>query len=354
MKLHLLSGFLGSGKTTAIRQACDILMQQGTRVGVITNDQGIKLVDSNFFKNLNIPGRQVINGCFCCNYNELNNNIESLIEQNQPDIIFAESVGTCTDIVATIMKPLLNYRRDTELTVSTFADARLLYMLLIGNSASFDSSVTYIYFKQLEEAGIIIINKIDLMSKDDLAILSQRMKEYGHKKIIFQNSLDATSLAQWLRALDESSSSNKLSSLDIDYNIYGAGEAKLAWLDQELEIINSTHSASKDAADLIGLIYQKIRENEYPIGHLKFMLNEKTKISFTSTTQNEIKIELEGHPSSSATLLINARVQTEPDILSKLVAEAIEEIKSRSGCTILLNSVSAFQPGFPKPTHRMA
>jgi len=51
MKLHLLSGFLGSGKTTAIGQACNILIQQGARIGVITNDQGIKLVDSNFFKN---------------------------------------------------------------------------------------------------------------------------------------------------------------------------------------------------------------------------------------------------------------------------------------------------------------
>ncbi|MEO5999523.1 MAG: GTP-binding protein [Chitinophagaceae bacterium] len=355
MKLHLLSGFLGSGKTTAIQQACAILMQQGTRVGVITNDQGIKLVDSKFFKNLDIPGRQVINGCFCCNYNELNNNIESLIEENHPDIIFAESVGTCTDIVATVMKPLLNYRSDTEVTVSTFADARLLYMLLIGNSGSFDSSVTYIYFKQLEEAGIIIVNKVDLMNKEDLSILTSRMNEqYGHKKVIFQNSLDATSFAQWLQALNESSMTNKLSSLDIDYTIYGAGEAKLAWLDQELEILSTAHSASKNAADLVNLIYQKIAANHYSIGHLKFLLNEKTKISFTSTTRNEIKIDGEDHPSSSATLLINARVQTEPDILSILVLKAIEEIKIRSGCTILVNSLSAFQPGFPKPTYRIA
>src|ERR1700742_5371099 len=37
-KLHLLSGFLGSGKTTAIIQACRLLKDQ--RVAVITNDQG--------------------------------------------------------------------------------------------------------------------------------------------------------------------------------------------------------------------------------------------------------------------------------------------------------------------------
>jgi Ni2+-binding GTPase involved in maturation of urease and hydrogenase len=44
MKIHLLSGFLGSGKTTAMEAAAGALVQQGIHTGVITNDQGIKLV----------------------------------------------------------------------------------------------------------------------------------------------------------------------------------------------------------------------------------------------------------------------------------------------------------------------
>ena len=110
MNIHLLSGFLGSGKTTGIKQACVHFMQQGKRVGVITNDQGIKLVDGNFFSKMGIPERQVGNGCFCCNYNDLDRSIQSLIDEFKPDIIFAESVGSCTDIVATVLKPLLQFR----------------------------------------------------------------------------------------------------------------------------------------------------------------------------------------------------------------------------------------------------
>ncbi len=57
MKIHLVTGFLGSGKTTAMQHACLTLLQQGIKTGVITNDQGIKLVDGDFFKSLNIAGR---------------------------------------------------------------------------------------------------------------------------------------------------------------------------------------------------------------------------------------------------------------------------------------------------------
>ncbi|MGH2644991.1 MAG: GTP-binding protein, partial [Chitinophagaceae bacterium] len=96
MKLFLLSGFLGSGKTTAIQQACSQLTEKGMRVGVITNDQGAQLVDSAFIKSFKIPDREVVQGCFCCNYTQLEAGIQSLKNENNPDVVFAESVGSCT------------------------------------------------------------------------------------------------------------------------------------------------------------------------------------------------------------------------------------------------------------------
>ena len=45
MKLIITGGFLGSGKTTAIQQACGLLLSEGRRVAVITNDQGEVFID---------------------------------------------------------------------------------------------------------------------------------------------------------------------------------------------------------------------------------------------------------------------------------------------------------------------
>jgi G3E family GTPase len=353
MKIHLLSGFLGSGKTTAIQQGCKELIKNGNRVGVITNDQGTRLVDGDLFEHLNIPNRQVVNGCFCCNYNDLDKSLQSLISTNEPDVIFAESVGSCTDIVATVMKPLLRYLPEAKVTFSTFADIRLLQILLNKNANIFDESIRYIYFKQLEEAEIIIISKIDLTDEKTLLETKQIMNEkYGDKILLYQNSFDATNIRQWLHILDNETFENA-SSLKIDYEIYGEGEAKLAWHDQEVEICSAQNNAAQIAVALMKLIYQKIHLNKYPIGHLKFLLNEKKKISFASGSQ-ELLDSIEIEKSNLATLLINGRVQTSPGILSRIISEAIEETGINFHCKITVKNFASFQPGFPRPTYRIA
>ena len=50
LKLFLVGGFLGSGKTTAIQQATLFLQKNNRKVGVITNDQGTQQVDTQFIK----------------------------------------------------------------------------------------------------------------------------------------------------------------------------------------------------------------------------------------------------------------------------------------------------------------
>jgi len=87
MDLHIVGGFLGSGKTTAITWASKLLMAQGKRVGVVTNDQGKYLVDTAFFQLSNIPAVEVTGGCFCCNYDDLEKRINQLKETQQPDVI---------------------------------------------------------------------------------------------------------------------------------------------------------------------------------------------------------------------------------------------------------------------------
>ena len=274
-----------------------------------------------------------------------------MIETNGTEIIFAESVGSCTDIVATVVKPLLHFRPVDHVTVSTLADVRLLQMILKGGGNLFDETVQYIYLKQLEEAGVIVINKVDLINYEELEQIKLLMLEkYGNKILLYQNSLDEDNIQHWLHTLTKYQSAPMLQSLNVDYDIYAAGEAKLAWLDQELEIYSTNNNALHEAENLINNIYKKIIASQYPIGHLKFLINGAIKISFTSYTQQDAAIKTD--PASSAALLINIRVQTEPEIITQLITQSIKEEEIYSGCKVIVNSLSAFQPGYPRPAYR--
>jgi G3E family GTPase len=355
MKIHLLSGFLGSGKTTVIQQACNYLQKEEVKAAVITNDQGIRLVDSGFFEKLNIPNRQVSNGCFCCNYDHLENGIHSLMAVEQPEIIFAESVGSCTDIVATVMNPLLQFHPRTAVTLTALVDVRLLQMLLQPGTAAFNENVRYIFFKQLEEAPVILITKIDLIDEQSLQKIKQQVKKkYGNKTLLFQNSFDEDSIRKWLEVLNLDSSVFKPSSLQIDYDIYGEGERNLAWHDQEVEIYSTAENAAAEAVKIMNGIYGEINRQKLPVGHLKFLLNGQTKISFTATSGEEIINNLEVQNGAVATLLINARVETSPEMLSELIKDVLKERENRNDCKIIIKSTDSFRPGYPKPSHRLA
>ncbi len=350
MKIHLLTGFLGSGKTTAIQQACTALLQQGESVGVITNDQGMHLVDGDFFESSNIPGRQVKQGCFCCKYKDLDASITSLINEHNPSVIFAESVGSCTDIVATVLKPLLQFRPEATVTISTFTDIRLLKMIL-EDTARFDTSVSYIYHKQLEEARLVIINKTDLVDAGAIEKVEQLMHEkYPSKKLLFQHSLDQQNIQEWLGHLEQGADTSP-GSLDINYDIYAEGEAMLAWFDQSIEIYSLQSNALECAADIISGIYKAVEQQQLEVGHMKFLMNDQIKISFTNAAQSPEAIET--YPAASAKLLINLRVQTSPAKLSAIVEKVFSDVHLLYDCKIISNSAASFQPGYPRPVYRM-
>jgi G3E family GTPase len=101
----VVGGFLGAGKTTLILKAARILATRGVRAAAVLNDQGDELVDTELARRSGIPADQVPGGCFCCRFPDLLDAIERLVA-HEPEIIFAEAVGSCTDVAATTLRPL--------------------------------------------------------------------------------------------------------------------------------------------------------------------------------------------------------------------------------------------------------
>src|SRR4030042_3426039 len=155
LKLIFGGGFLGSGKTTALAALAKRLIQQGMRVGIITNDQTENLVDTiivkEMLKGLGVPVEEVVEGCFCCKFDELINQVEKILAHN-PDILMGEPVGSCTDFVAAVANPIKIHYKDAFqfAPFSTMVDPDRVRELLLGETpTSFPEEVSYLFQKQL-------------------------------------------------------------------------------------------------------------------------------------------------------------------------------------------------------------
>ena len=135
--LIIAGGFLGSGKTTLLWEAAQKLINQGLRVGLITNDQAPELVDSKLLSLNNLQVAEVSGSCFCCNFNGFTDAIQKIRAEVAADVIIAEPVGSCADLSATIMQPLKQYwNRELQIApLSVLADPMRLNAILAGQNA---------------------------------------------------------------------------------------------------------------------------------------------------------------------------------------------------------------------------
>ncbi|MHB1317914.1 MAG: GTP-binding protein [Anaerolineae bacterium] len=352
-RLHLVNGFLGSGKTTAIVEAARQHMARGERVGVVTNDQGRYLVDTAFVRAEQIPVVQVTGGCFCCAYDQLLDVLTALNDDARPDVVYAESVGSCADLISAVVTPLTQHP-DLGVacqSLSVFADSRLLLRLLRGLPLPFGDDVLYIIDRQIEEAGVLVLNKADLLDEASLATLEQLARErLPGRPLLSQNSLIGTSVGRWMDLIEGGAGRAPDLPVQLDYGRYGQGETQLAWVDRTLTASPSGDGRMAVIA-LIGAIGQMLEEQRVPVARVKFHVSSPSgsaKVSLAPAApagwQGDIPT-LNG----PIQVLLNVRVQMDSRLAGALLDRTISESAMRDGMIWQCISGDTFAPEPPRP-----
>ena len=363
VKLILVGGFLGAGKTTLVAQAARRLAGQGRRVGLITNDQAANLVDTAVLKDAGSTVDEVSGGCFCCRFHDLVGIMERLVAESRPDVLIGEPVGSCTDLSATVLQPIKEKHGDRFRVApfSVLVDGRqvrtldrLRQSLRTGGGPPFPESVMYIYQKQLEEADVIVLNKADLLPPGELAELEASLRrEFPRVPLVTMSALSGDGVDAWLDFLAQEGPAGRTIA-EVDYDRYADGEAALGWLNAAIRLFADERADwSIFCADLMSAMQNALRGLPAEVAHLKLHLTAGEGSLVANLTGNDGTPSIRGHVdrTPSAVLLLNVRAQAEPEPLAQAVRQCLRRV-SEGRARLVIDDFQSFSPARPQPIYR--
>ncbi|MEQ1905634.1 MAG: GTP-binding protein [Pirellulaceae bacterium] len=356
----MIGGFLGAGKTTTMGRLARHYQGQGHRVVIVTNDQATDLVDTHLLRSQGFDVGEVAGSCFCCNFDALTETVERLGEAARPDVVLAEPVGSCTDLVATVIRPLEQvYAQPFQISpYGVIVKPSHGLRILQGKSrAGFSPQAEYIFRKQIEEADFIILNRIDELSPDQISELTRLIDEHYPQRPVVRMSAKTgegfTALSEFLDQVGEFGQRV----MDVDYEVYAVGEAELGWLNAQLKI--QAEEVFDLDAFLVALLVE-LRSSLAAVGaetaHLKTIGMHEGYYAVANLVSSFDAPQLSlasGCRTNVAEAVINARVAIDPAELTRQVQDAIARVSTRFAATTTIKNLQSFKPGRPVPTHRI-
>lgn len=356
----MIGGFLGAGKTTTIAKLANRYRSEGKNVAIVTNDQASDLVDTLLLRSQGFNVGEVAGSCFCCNFNALTGTVESLSSEQRPDIVLAEPVGSCTDLVATVIRPLERiYEQPFDIApygviIKPSHGAKILSG---AGQQGFSPKAEYIFRKQIEEADFIILNRIDELSEADAKSLCDLLaKEYPSIPVLRMSAKTGQGFDALCAFLDQQGVFGTRA-MDVDYEIYAEGEAELGWLNCQVSL-NSNQSFDLDSFLLKSLerLHQAFLGNGAEVAHLKAIGMADGVYAVANLVSNvdrpvlSLASKWQGR---QVDLVVNARVATSPEILEKSVRDSLASLACESKLDATVKALQCFRPGKPVPTHRL-
>jgi Ni2+-binding GTPase involved in maturation of urease and hydrogenase len=357
----MVGGFLGAGKTTTLARLGRHYLERGQKVGLVTNDQAADLVDTHSLRSQGFPVEEIAGACFCCRFNDLVGAVGALEANERPDVILAEPVGSCTDLVATVVQPLKDlYRQRFEVAPYPvlFKPSHGLRILREEGGAGFSPKAAYIFRKQLEEADAIVVNRIDELSPAQLDELADLVAgQFPGVPLLRMSAKTGQGFGALAELLDQQGNFGRRI-LDIDYDTYAEGEAELGWLNCLAQVRAAAPLNVDDLLlDVVRRLQASLAAEAAEIAHLKVigLADGAFGVANLVSSKTQPELSLRSHASAKEfELIVNARVAMDPLKLTEHVRRAVDEGGRARQAAVDLGKTQSFRPGRPQPTHRYA
>ena len=183
VKIDIISGFLGAGKTTLIKKLLKDAFQ-GEQVVLIENEFGEIGIDGGFLKEAGIQIREMNSGCICCSLvGDFGASLKEVISKYHPDRILIEpsGVGKLSDVI----KAVQGVEEETGLVLNSYTtvvDAKKCKMYMRNFGEFFNNQVEY--------AGAIIMSRTDIVDEAKAQASLELLREINSKAAIITTPIE--------------------------------------------------------------------------------------------------------------------------------------------------------------------
>ncbi|MBO5077794.1 MAG: GTP-binding protein, partial [Clostridia bacterium] len=195
IKIDIISGFLGAGKTTLIKK---LLTEAycGQKVVLIENEFGEIGIDGGFMKDAGIEITEMNSGCICCSLvGDFGEALKKVIDQFKPDRIVIEpsGVGKLSDVVRAAAQVESDNVKINARTVVADVNRCKLYVKNFGE----------FYNNQIESATCIVLSRTQNVPQDKLDAALELLREHNAEAVIITTPWDQLDGAAILKAMEE-------------------------------------------------------------------------------------------------------------------------------------------------------
>ncbi len=193
IKVNIISGFLGAGKTTLIKKLISEVYK-GEKIALIENEFGEIGIDGGFLKDAGIEIKEMNSGCICCSLvGDFGKALGELAKTYSPERIIIEptGVGKLSDVIGAIKNISdCELELDASITVVDGTKCKLYHK----NFGEF-------YNNQIENANCILMTRMDKITDDKLSNSLAVLKELNEKASVITTPLTELTSENILSAL---------------------------------------------------------------------------------------------------------------------------------------------------------